>query len=201
MITYYADKECPEESNFPSKLPAQFADDEEAAKNFIAPRLGWLYDVMQEDLIMQIIARDQNVSLTDKEYEHYKLLNSERSKAGVGELKLSKTLCDAAKIRAREADEYFSHTRPNGNHNTSVLVDLGYSNFISKSEGGTGEKNYIDLGENLAFNSAGLTASEALQKFMDSEGHRTTLLQDDYTYVGVAEYKAGNKSTWVEVFA
>ena len=49
-----------------------------------------------------------------KAYEVLALVNAERKKAGLGELKMEKSLLDTAMVRAEEQAVLFSHTRPNG---------------------------------------------------------------------------------------
>lgn len=197
LITYYADKERPVESNFPSKLPSQFADDEEAAKEFIAPRLGWLYDVMQEDLADQALAVDGYDSLTKEEQSMVDMVNNARRAAGVPELKVSKALCEAADIRAEEAVKKTSHTRPDGTDFSTVLDEVGLGFYDVDNE-----VIHVYASENLSVRNSkkAFPAQDGFENFMNSEGHKNNLLRDKHKYIGVGTYSDGNKSSWIQIF-
>lgn len=198
LINYYADKECPEESNFPSKLPAQFADDEEAAKKYIAPRLGWLYDVMQKDLADQALAVDGYATLTEEEKSMVDMVNTARRAAGVPELKVSKALCEAADIRAEEALYCEAHTRPDGTNGSTVLkeVGLGFLDIDNKV-------NHVYFAENQTVwdNHKSYSAEYAFENFTESVLHRDNYLTDTHRYIGVGYYSDGNSSAWIQIFS
>ena len=72
------------------------------------------------------------------EAEFLRLINEERTKNGIGELKVNTILHKAARLRAIECLEKFSHTRPNGESYKSILQgDLEY--------------NWIHISENIAW--------------------------------------------------
>lgn len=76
--------------------------------------------------------------MTLLETEFLKLVNEERVKNGRGELTVNETLHKAARLRAIECFEKFSHTRPNGQSYESILQgDLKY--------------DWIHIGENIAW--------------------------------------------------
>lgn len=72
------------------------------------------------------------------EAEFLRLINEERTKNRIGELKVNTILHKAARLRAIECLEKFSHTRPNGESYKSILQgDLQY--------------NHIHISENIAW--------------------------------------------------
>ena len=124
------------------------------------------------------------------------LVNAERRKAGVPELKVSPKLCEAARIRAKEVTVKPSHTRPNGTDCDTVLIDVGLN--ISLLNGGT----IISHGENLTLRSRGsFSAIDGFNNFMKSSSHKKNILNTNYSYVGIAKYRSTNGSTsWIQTF-
>ena len=117
--------------------------------------------------------------------EVIRLTNIERRKYGLTELKYHAKLQQAAMTRAKELEIKFAHERPDGS-------DIGTAAF----EAGVGNPG----GENIG---AGFTKPEAVVKaWMDSDGHRTTMLQSHYTHIGVGYYKGKNGTGyWVQEFS
>ena len=117
--------------------------------------------------------------------EVIRLTNIERRKYGLTELKYHANLQQAAMPRAKELEIKFAHERPDGS-------DIGTAAF----EAGVGNPG----GENIG---AGFTKPEAVVKaWMDSDGHRTTMLQSHYTHIGVGYYKGKNGTGyWVQEFS
>ena len=95
--------------------------------------------------------------------EVLRLTNIERAKEGAQPLKYNKTIQDAAMIRAKEISVKFSHERPNG---TSYKTILGCVN-----------------GENIAMGYG--DAESVVEGWMNSSGHKVTMLDNRYQYLGV----------------
>lgn len=114
-----------------------------------------------------------------------KLVNEERGKAGLQPLVLDESISAAARIRAKEIQTSFSHTRPNGSSFSTVLKEMGIS--------------YRRAGENIAW---GQTSPEqVMQAWMNSEGHRANILNPQYTKLGVGHDQNGSgKNYWVQLF-
>jgi uncharacterized protein YkwD len=115
--------------------------------------------------------------------------NEERVKAGLGTLKLSTKLIEAANIQAVNMArlQQFAHVLPGTD--TPTLSDrirkVGYAGSFA--------------GENLAFNYR--TADEAMDGWMASPGHRSNILLSDYTEIGVAlAYDSLGQPYYVQVF-
>ena len=115
-------------------------------------------------------------------------VNIEREKAGVAPLELDDTLCSAAKTRALEITDTFSHIRPDG------------SSCVTLLEGTDFENKYT--GENIA---AGYNTAEAtVAQWMASKGHRKNMLDEKYKYLGAAykyDKSAPYRYYWVQLFS
>lgn len=113
------------------------------------------------------------------------LVNEERAKAGLSELKLNTNAAAAAQIRAQELTSNFSHTRPNGSHFSTALKEAGVS--------------YSSVGENIAY---GQTSPEAvMNQWMNSSGHRANILNPDFAEIGVGHYQtASGVHYWTQLF-
>ena len=105
------------------------------------------------------------------------LANKEREKVGLPALAIDNRMMELANMRAEELYTLFSHTRPNGGS-------------MAQSH------NYL---ENAHYGSA--NASDAMNSWMNSKGHRETILSDYISYIGVGVYRAPNGNTyWIQLF-
>ena len=113
-------------------------------------------------------------------------VNVERSRHGLSKLKTTDALLSASGTRSKELYTKFSHTRPNGNRWTTALSSRGIS--------------YRNAAENIA---AGYTSPCSVVKaWMESDGHRSNILNSKYSYLGVGLYytKSGKKYYWDQLF-
>ena len=113
------------------------------------------------------------------------LVNAERAKVGAAPLKLADDMQAAAAIRAREIVSVFSHTRPNGSSCFTVLKSNGKAYHA----------------ENIAAGHA--TASETVNQWMNSSGHRKNILNPVYRELGVGYVHDGQSEYghyWVQLF-
>ncbi len=105
-----------------------------------------------------------------------------------GALKWDRNLESIAKIRAREIQQLFSHTRPNGQ-----------SCFTVRSNGAQ------SWGENIA---AGQTSAEQVfedwredNRLYSGQGHRRNMLNPDFKAVGMAHFvSSSGMDYWVQEF-
>ena len=114
-----------------------------------------------------------------------RLTNEERKKAGLSQLKADFALSEAAAIRAEEAVQLYSHTRPDGSPYNTVLKGI----------------NYRQAGENLQAGAA--TPKDAIYQWMNSPTHREILLYPDYNSLGVGYIYVPNSKYhhyWVQIF-
>jgi len=122
-------------------------------------------------LVPADLTDDELAAYTDKIFE---LVNKEREKAGVEPLERSGFLDEAANTRAMDCASVNSiyvdgkpHTRPDGSRWFMVLgIDENYS-----------------YGENSG--QGKFTAEAQMKSWMDSQGHRTNILYDCYTEIGI----------------
>lgn len=112
--------------------------------------------------------------------EVIRLTNIERVKAGRSPLQYHAGLQRAAMVRAEEITRKFSHTRPDGTTAETVLLDCGVSN---------------GAGENIA---AGQKTPEVVVRaWMNSSGHRATMLNPNAKYIGVGVCKSPITGQWL----
>ena len=113
------------------------------------------------------------------------LVNAERRKAGVAELKMDPGLMTAANKRSKEISESFSHSRPDGRECFSVLNEVSLP-------------IYYAAGENIAY---GYPSPEAVMNgWMNSPGHRGNILDPDFKYIGVGVYEEYAMLYWTQIF-
>ena len=117
--------------------------------------------------------------------EVIRLTNIERAKVGSAPLKYHEGLQQAAMVRAKEISVSFSHTRPDG-RNLSTALD----------EAGVGGSS----GENIA--AVFKTPADVVEGWINSSGHRATLVSSASTYIGVGIYQDERGTYyWVQDFA
>ncbi len=111
------------------------------------------------------------IKLHELEVEIFNLVNEERAKYNIKPLEFGYFYYDAAKVRAEELAVNFSHDRPNGEPCWMVFDDFGI-----------GRNRYI--GENIA--SGFYDAESVMEAWMNSEGHASNILFEDFDYLAVA---------------
>lgn len=117
--------------------------------------------------------------------EVVRLTNSARGQNGYAALVEDGALSEAAAVRAREIARSFSHTRPSGASFSSALSESGVS--------------YLWAGENIA--SGQKSASEVVNAWMNSPGHRANILNSSYSRIGSASVNIDGTLYWVQLFA
>lgn len=117
--------------------------------------------------------------------EVVRLTNSARSQNSYAALVEDGALSEAAAVRAREIARSFSHTRPSGASFSSALSESGVS--------------YLRAGENIA--SGQKSASEVVNAWMNSPGHRANILNSSYSRIGSASVNIDGTLYWVQLFA
>ena len=102
-------------------------------------------------------------------------LNEIRQSQNLNPLTYSENLTQAALVRAKECDDLFSHTRPDGTDWYTV-------------------NDAIMFGENLA---EGYNDAESLTTaWMNSPAHRELILEDEYETCGVGTFKAADGTVY-----
>ena len=117
------------------------------------------------------------------EQEVTKLVNVERAKAGLPALKSDWELARVAEFKSQDMRDknYFSHTSPTYGSPFTMMKNFGIT--------------YKAAGENIAKGQR--TASEVVQAWMNSEGHRANIMSKNFTHIGVGHVE-GNY--WTQMF-
>ena len=116
--------------------------------------------------------------------EVIKLVNVERKKAGLSELKKNKELCTAANARANEITKVFAHERPDGTSCFTVFSEYNIS--------------YMSAGENIAMGQS--TPSEVVTAWMNSPGHKANILGEKFKEIGIGAIYYDGLYHWVQLF-
>lgn len=116
------------------------------------------------------------------------LVNGARQQAGLGALKYSGRLQNAADIRAREIATLFEHTRPNGENCSTAVTDDGIS--------------FSAFGENIFMCSGvrSVTSELIFDAWMDSPSHRENILREGFTDMCIGVYSADGATYAVQLF-
>ena len=123
--------------------------------------------------------------LKDYAYQVAAIVNRERAANGLPILKYSDKLSEAANIRAKEIQTYFSHTRPDGRSCFTAVTDSGI--------------RYRYIGENIAYGQR--TPEEVMNAWMNSSGHRANILNNNVEYIGIGVAKRNGICYWTQFFA
>ncbi len=131
-------------------------------------------------------AADSKIVAGEFNYDYAKkvlsLVNTERKKAGLEKLDMTKELLNSAMIRASEIYVSFDHIRPNGN-----------SCFTAFDWQGT-------AGENIA--AWQTSAQQVMESWMDSDGHKANILSPNFTKIGIGCFITNSGSCyWVQIFS
>lgn len=113
------------------------------------------------------------------------LVNEERAKENLSPLTVNASVQAAAQVRAKECEQYFSHTRPNDSSFATALREQGVT--------------YKSAGENIAWGQR--TPEEVVTAWMNSSGHRKNIMNPNFTTIGVGYYEnAKGTDYWCQLF-
>lgn len=104
------------------------------------------------------------------------LINEERAAGGLEALEWSTDLENCSMVRAQECASKFSHTRPNGSDWWTVNSNLMW-------------------GENLA--KGYKTASDLVEAWMNSTGHRANIMDGTFTTAAIAVYETSKDHLYI----
>ncbi|MEZ5347542.1 MAG: CAP domain-containing protein [Pyrinomonadaceae bacterium] len=124
---------------------------------------------------------------TIQERDIFILVNLERKKKKLSQMKWDQDLWKMAEYYSRKmADEkFFDHLDPDG----KSVVDRAKQFKI---------KNWKKIGENLFFADGYISPTgEAVEGWMNSEGHRENILDGDWTHSAIGVYEARGRKTYV----
>ncbi len=126
-------------------------------------------------------------SLSSIEAQVVKLVNAERSKRGLHQLKTMANVSNAARVKAHDMvnKKYFSHTSPTYGSPFNMMENMGI--------------RFSAAGENIAMGQR--SAQEVMTAWMNSPGHRANILNPTYTVIGVGAAKTSSGTLyWVQEF-
>lgn len=129
---------------------------------------------------------DADPSVQPVEAQFVSLLNTYRAQNGAGPLTVSPMLQRSARWMANDLASHngFSHTDSLGRSFQTRILQCGATGF---------------LGENVA--GGGTTAAFLLQNWQSSSGHNATMLNPNFTQIGIAFAQGGPYgTTWVADF-
>ena len=126
-------------------------------------------------------------SAYDMNAEAVQLLNQLRIKHGLNALSWNPNsdLQKAAQLRAREIEDYFSHTRPDGSDCFTVFKQFGL--------------RYSHCGENIAYGT-NLSPAGVTEMWINSRGHYKNMITPDFREIGLACHISGDLVYWVQLF-
>lgn len=110
-------------------------------------------------------------------YEAIRLINAERTKAGLAELTIDDDLMSMAAVRAEEMSEKFEHVRPDGSDWKTIFDDFGWTWPNKRGENGSAGDG---------------SASKTVLRWMNSSGHKANILKDNVTQIGVGYHYDGS---------
>lgn len=125
--------------------------------------------------------------LRDLETEVIRLVNNERANAGRSPLTENEQLSRVARLKSEDfiKNNYFSHNSPTYGSPFDMMRQFGIS--------------FIAAAENIA--SGQRSASEVMNTWMNSSGHRTNILNATYNQIGVGVARDNNgKLYWTQMF-
>lgn len=127
------------------------------------------------------------VTTTAQENEVIRLVNVQRSKAGLQQLKTNWQLCRVARYKSADMANkgYFAHNSPTYGTPFKMMESFGL--------------RFSSAGENIAYGQR--TPAEVMNGWMNSPGHRNNIMSASYTEIGVglAKNKSG-VSYWTQQF-
>ena len=114
-------------------------------------------------------------------YKVLTLINKERKKKKLSQLKMTQGLLSVANRRAAEISLYYAHSRPNGEKNPFKMYKW---------------KHYV--GENIALNQQ--TPEQVVKCWMNSPPHKKNILNKKFNSVGIGCFKVNGYIYWEQFF-
>ncbi|MFJ7970267.1 CAP domain-containing protein [Psychrobacillus sp. NPDC096389] len=129
-------------------------------------------------------SNNENVQVSSEIQQVVDLVNSERAKAGLKALQIDTKLTESAQAKSQDMKNknYFSHTSPTYGSPFDQMKSFGIE--------------YKSAGENIAMGQHG--ATEVMDAWMKSPGHKANILNPSYTHIGVGLSDSGNY--WTQQF-
>ncbi|ART76658.1 CAP domain-containing protein [Sutcliffiella horikoshii] len=123
-------------------------------------------------------------AVSEFEKKVVELTNAEREKQGLAPLELDVELSKVAKDKSKDMQQnnYFSHNSPTHGSPFDMMKKYGIQ--------------YNTAGENIAQGQQ--SPEEVVNAWMNSEGHRANIMNENFTHIGVGHVEEGNY--WTQMF-
>ncbi|NLP49893.1 CAP domain-containing protein [Bacillus sp. RO1] len=123
-------------------------------------------------------------AVSEFEKKVVELTNAEREKQGLAPLELDEELSKVAKEKSKDMQQnnYFSHNSPTYGSPFDMMKQFGVE--------------YRTAGENIAQGQQ--SPEEVVNAWMNSEGHRANIMNENFTHIGVGHVEEGNY--WTQMF-
>lgn len=144
------------------------------------------------EVVIKVVVADEKLPNVDTSAyagdaaEIIRLTNEYRKANGVGTLEHIAIIDVPAAIRANEAAESWSHTRPDGSEFATVFAQCGLK--------------YAAYGENLFSVNTRFTPEQVLQEWKDSPSHDENLLRPEFDGIGVGICKVDGEYYYCQLF-
>ncbi len=175
------EKDQPENNNENEEPVEVPAENEEAQQEAPANEDNTQENTEEQE---QTTENNQNADISEFEQEVVALTNEERQKQGLPALEIDEELSKVAKQKSEDmaANGYFSHNSPTHGSPFDMIQQAGI--------------DYRTAGENIAKGQQ--TPEEVVNAWMNSEGHRANILNENFTHIGVGYVEQGNH--WTQQF-
>lgn len=126
----------------------------------------------------------QGSELSQYEQKVVELTNEKRAEQGLSPLKIDKELSKVARKKSQDMaqNNYFSHNSPTYGSPFDMMNQFGIE--------------YRTAGENIAKGQP--SPQEVVNAWMNSEGHRKNIMNENFTHIGVGHVENGN--VWTQQF-
>ncbi|PKR76993.1 hypothetical protein CEY16_13825 [Halalkalibacillus sediminis] len=114
------------------------------------------------------------------------LVNQERQKHGLQPVELSSELSNVARDKSQDmaTNNYFSHQSPTYGSPFDMMQAYGI--------------DYRTAGENIAKGQR--SPEQVMNGWMNSEGHRANILNENFTHIGVGYVESNGSTYWTQMF-
>lgn len=155
-------------------------------------KTNWVYDATQinelerQEAEERAAASGQDSVLEDIDpyelaYRIVELVNEERKSRGKDALEINDELMENAMVRAEEADESFSHTRPDG-RNYATTITVKYS-LVGEN---------LCRGSRFSYDTVDDLAQEVFDSWKNSSKHKKNMLDSRWKETGIGVYITDN---------
>ncbi|WP_208589523.1 CAP domain-containing protein [Gracilibacillus suaedae] len=174
-------EEAQPENNNENEAPVEVPVEEETQQETPAKEDNAQENTEEQE---QTTENNQNADISEFEQEVVALTNEERQKQGLPALEIDAELSKVAKQKSEDmaTNGYFSHNSPTYGSPFDMIQQAGI--------------DYRTAGENIAKGQQ--TPEEVVNAWMNSEGHRANILNENFTHIGVGYVEQGNH--WTQQF-